>query len=185
MQDRVRQGGFHPSRHRLWPRHRKRLNFTQECNLNLAIEKTKCESMLMPGIPANVRCFQALCRWQRKQYGNNKRKVKELMYSVKHFAWLALYLAQSGARLDYKQAWNCPHTRSLLFGAWQLSKTFHRKMAARVQSKIERFRSTSPLTRTRIFYVRVQGIASESHIHVKKTPWTLVWTHSKEVNMDV
>ena len=79
------------------------------------------------------------------------------MYHVKRHTWLALYLASHSTRLDYKQVWASEKPRSLMLGVWQDSKRFPREEALRIQAKVERFLSTSPLIGCKNFIVRVPG----------------------------
>ena len=66
-----------------------------------------------------------------------------------------MFLGLNHARLNYAKVWNSGFPRALVLGVWCCSLYFPRKMAQRVQQKVERFLATSPLLNPKSYVIRV------------------------------
>ena len=162
IQDRVRSSSFKPHRFRPWPRFRSMTNLKQESDLNVSHEllerRGKRRSDIckgLPGVPDWVSSFNDLCAWQLSVFGRARSDVMRMMYAVERVAWLALFLSQKHARLNYQQLWDTGRARAIATGAWVFAGEFDHENAARAQSKLERFLNTSPLTSCKTFVIKV------------------------------
>ena len=79
--------------------------------------------------------------------------MRLLMYTVWCAAWLAIFLGERGARLDYKMVWRSPNPVKLLLAVWRISLSFRITRAARVQRKVFRWLATSA-----IFDIKIRKI---------------------------
>ena len=102
----------------------------------------------------------------KKVHGKNEEYIKTHLYDVA-FVWsLVLYLALPCTRLDWKRVWqHGKNTAIYALQIWKLAKILDTYRMRRVQLKIKRFLSTTPLVPTKRFVIR---IPSMNTVHLNK-----------------